>query len=444
MRDWGKILVSTRLEKTVSAHFFQVWETLLQRGLRPGDGALSVRGHVAHKAQNQIVRKFLLETDCDTLLTLDSDADVPADFVEQFRSYEPGWEYDILQAFYVRRGWPPRAIWMKRNALGAMAEWFVTEGDRTEEVDLAGTHACLFRREVFERVLGDASPGKFEWFYYPRHSEESEDGAFSIEAQRHGFRIGATSAIRAGHISEITVNWDTYQDYLETTGRSELLQRFDFLARKVAALTGESPDIVSAKAIRSSENVREAWEHYMPQDAAAERAFYGAADNGYLYDLLWWNCQPFYERLVAPLHEIHGKRVLVIGAGLGTEADILSLHNQVAAFELPGILHEFLRRRFGSGAVELISAPTLAEGLAGRGPFDLIVAIDTIEHIHPDELAQALDALAGVLDEHGQIYAHNNFGQRDIYPMHHDHSAAWAAWTAAQGLHREGDCPWRR
>lgn len=445
MDGWGKILVSTRLEKMVSAKFFQVWEKILQRGLRPGDGALSTRGMVAHKAQNEIVRRFLTETDCDSLLTLDSDADVPPEFIEQFRSHAEGYAYDILQAFYIRRGWPPRAIWMKRNALGEMAEWFVTDPDKTEEVDLAGTHACLIRRSVFERMLGDGDPKTFEWFYYPRHSGESEDGAFSHEAQKLGFRIGATSAVRAGHISEITIDWNTYQDYLDTTGRRVLLERFDHLAHTIAEFTGMDIARVTALAMRASANVREAWDYYRPQGAAQERAFCGAEDNGYLFDLLWWNCQPLYQEIVSPLAEYSGQRVLVIGGGLGTEAALLGEQNSVDCFELPGTLFQFLCGRFDDHAgVTVISAPTVAEALRYRGPYDLIVAIDTLEHIHPDELPEALDALASVLSPDGAIYAHNNWGQQNAYPMHHDHGAAWAIWTDAQRLTRKETCLWQR
>ena len=86
VNDWGRILVSTRLEKQISTRFFQSWSQLIKHGLRQGDGFLSIAGKVAHRAQNDVVRHFLLHTECDTLLTLDSDADVAPDFLEKFRT----------------------------------------------------------------------------------------------------------------------------------------------------------------------------------------------------------------------------------------------------------------------------------------------------------------------------------------------------------------------
>lgn len=443
MNDWGRILVSTRLEKTVSARFFQVWTELIKRGLRPGDGFYSVAGRVAHKAQNDVVRAFLA-TDCDSLLTLDSDADVAPEFLEQFRTYEPGFAYDILQAFYPRRGWPPRAIWMKRNALGEMMECFVTDPDKTEEVDLVGTHAALFRREVFVKLLGDNDPATFEWFFYPRHHEDSEDGAFSAEAQAAGFRLGATSAVRAGHLSEILTTWNSYQEYLQASGRTPLIQRYSDLAHMVGEFTGEAPDLVVAKAVSGSKNVSKAWRESPPTDAHSERAFYGDAANGYLYDLINWNCQPQYERLLTPLKGISGQRVLVIGAGLGTEADVMADRNRVDVFELPGTLKNFAMRRLGR-RVDWLHGNTLVESLDHEEEYDLIVAIDTLEHVHPDDLGDVLAALEMALKPHGgSLYAHNNFGQQDIYPMHHDHSAAFAAWCERVGLKQTGVNLWQR
>ncbi len=445
MQDWGRILVSTRLEKQVTPRFFRAWSELIARGLRQGDGFYSVSGMVAHKAQNDVVRRFLA-TDCDTLLTLDSDADVAPEFLEQFRSYEPGFAYDILQAFYPRRGWPPRAIWMKRNALGEMMDCFITDPDAIDDVDMVGTHACLFRREVFTRLLGDNDPATFEWFFYPRHQEASEDGAFSSEAQAAGFRLGATTAIRAGHVTEVTTTWDSYQDYLRVTGRLPLIARYKELAQQIADFTGESVDMVLAKASRGGNNVREAWQAQPPNGATQERAFYGSESNGYLYDLLSWNCQPLYDRILAPLRGISGQRVLVIGCGLGTEADVMAEHNFVDVFELPGTLKDFAMRRLGR-RVDWLHGDTLMDALDPEDDaYDLIVAIDTLEHIHPDELEGVLGAIAGALGKQGALYAHNNWGQQDVYPMHHDHRAVFDAWCARVGLVKvEGEaCLWQR
>lgn len=442
MQGWGRILVSTRLEKQISPRFFQAWTKLVKTGLRQDDGLYVVAGKVAHAAQNDCVRT-MLGGPFDSLLTLDSDADVAPDFLERFRNFEPGFAYDALQAFYPRRGWPPRAIWIKPNALGEMMECFVIDPDVTEEVGIVGTHACLFRRAVFERMLGDNDPETFDWFFYPRHKKMSEDGAFSQEARALGFRLGATTAVRAGHVTEITTTWDTYQEYLDITGKRRLIERYGELAQEIAAFTGETAELVLAKATSAGDNVRIPWTELAPATPAEERAFYGRPDNGYLYDLLNWNCQPFYERIIAPLRPASGQRVLIIGAGLGTEADVMADRNKVDVFELPGVLKDFAMKRLG-GRVNWLHGDTLGEALDPDDCYDLVVAIDTLEHVHPSELPFVLADIDMVLGQGGALYAHNNFGQQDVYPMHHDHSEYFAGWCEAVGMVKEGEFLWRK
>jgi hypothetical protein len=217
-RDWGRIVVGTRLEKNVPDDFFMVWSNLITFGLRPGDGWMIASKKVAHKAANCLVKRFLMETQAETLCLLDSDADVDTQFLEEMRTYEPGKEYDVLQAFYTTRGWPPLPVWFDKAPDGRFRRTFVTDPDYTGDVVLCGNHATLFRREIFVKQM-EAQPeipiGKFDWFWYPRHNKNAEDTAFSVEASSLGFRLGATTHVKTGHISQVTTGWKTMLEWLE-------------------------------------------------------------------------------------------------------------------------------------------------------------------------------------------------------------------------------------
>lgn len=226
--------MGTRLEKVVECRFVKVWSELISKGLRKGDCYLMVSDLVSQWASNELVRRFL-KSDCDTLFMLDSDADVGADFLHTFRDYEPGWQYDILQAFYCRRGWPPEAIWFQQRDDGEFVACLVTAENVTEDVAAIGTHSVLIRREVFERLLGDNDPATFQWFYYPREIHMGEDVAFSKDAASAGFRLGATTAVKAGHISRVTTGWDTYAEYnamnnAEARAREDAMRYLDMRA----------------------------------------------------------------------------------------------------------------------------------------------------------------------------------------------------------------------
>lgn len=443
-QDWGKIMIGARLEKTVDSQFFRVWTNLLTQGLRPGDRYTIAEGLTAHKAANALARTFL-DSDCDTLLFLDSDADVGPDFLERFRTYEPGWQYDVLQAFYVRRGWPPEAIWFKRDAAGVLRKVVITDPNTHDDVALVGLHACLIRREVFERLLGENDQRRHDWFYYPRGEETTEDAAFSFDALQAGFRLGATSSVKAGHITNLTTTWDTYQEYLYMSGMMDRLDRWSQLVTAIANFTGQSETEVARLGSQGAANVQKSWAKHAPGDADALRAFYGAQDNGYLYDLLNWNVSETYHRITRALRDFRGEEVLVIGAGLGTEADLLADRNSVHVFELPGVLRDFAKQRLGQ-RVLFHDHDTLQE-LASHFQwvqFSLIVAVDVLEHVHPDEIETVLDALFGLLEPGGVLYAHNNFEQVDLYPMHFDHAQAWAAWVKKNELVQETEIVWRK
>ena len=434
-RGWGKVLIGTRLEKNVSSRFVQVWEKILQTGLRPGDASYSVRGMTAHRAANKLVEVLLTQTDCDSLLFIDSDAVVPPDIITQLCDYEPGFVYDALQAWYPRRGWPPRPIWMKQTALGDWSEWYVTEKDIVDDVDMIGLHCCLIRREVFETMLGDGDPELFHWFFYPRHRVTSEDGAFSEDAKNAGFRLGVTTAIRTGHICELETNWETYIDFLEMTGQKVLLERHAELGSMVSEFLGEDRDMVIAKAMQGSGIVAEKWNEVNPQTPEEARAFYGRRDNGYLYDLLMWESQPYYQRIIGPLYGIHGQHALVIGPGVGTEIDVLlRAGNKVAAYELPGILHDFVAWRFGDH-IKLMDWPP-------QGEFDAVVAVDVLEHVHPDELPAMLDVIDRVLVDGGLLNMHGT-AQTQAHPMHYPNGPAVGEWLA-RGFERLGDSLWAK
>jgi 2-polyprenyl-3-methyl-5-hydroxy-6-metoxy-1,4-benzoquinol methylase len=435
---WGKIMLGVRLEKMVEATFFRCWTQIVTNDLRPGDHWEMTEGMIATAAANTLART-LLKSDCDSLLMIDSDGDFPENLVTQMRDHEAGFEFDILQAFYTRRGWPPEAIWFKRDINGVLHNCILL-GETTEEVAMIGTHCALIRREVFEKLLGDNDLDKHDWFFYPRHIHMTEDTAFSEEAIAAGFKLGATTAVKTNHTSHLSVGWEAYQEYLHTSGQIEQLELFDELSELVCKFTGESADVVISKMNLGNKNVKEAWDKEKPESAEDIRKFYGG--NEYLYDLLNWNCTLPYVNLVRPLYSYNGKKVLVIGAGLGTEAKILSSHNDVDVFELPGVLREFCKTRL-NGSVRYLEGNTIPEALLA-GEYDLVVAIDTIEHFHPDEFCEIMTALGHAIKSGGELFCNNNFGDQDLYPMHFDNSKEFSTWTAESGLIQTSDHTWTK
>lgn len=423
--NWGKIMVGIRLEKMVEARFVATAFSWITAGLRPGDMWGVSEGRVAHNAANELVRK-LLKTDCDSILFVDSDAELDVDFISRFRDHEAGWEFDALQAFYLVRQWPPEAIWFKRDDNGTLQKCLVF-AEATEEVAIVGLHCALIRRSVFEKMLGDDDPMVHDWFYYPRNQQMTEDAAFSFDAAEHGFKLGATSAVVANHIAHLSIGWESYQEYIYSSGKVEQIERFSHLVELMKQFTGESESDIVRKSQLGNKNVDDAWDKYKPEGAVETREFYGLPDNGYLYDLINWNSSPTYISITRPLENYYGCNVLVIGAGLGSEAEILAKKNVVSVFEFPGILYDFCKARLGESVTYLHNEWPIYNILTAE-KFNLVVAIDVIEHIHPDEFDRTMEAIAAAIPVGGQLYCHNNFGQQELYPMHFNHQDKFNAW----------------
>ncbi len=477
-KEWGRIFVVTRLEKQVDSQFVYDWSHLIGKGLRNGlkekqtalelciekmkfetdfpmahlieqaeaardfqpDAYGVVKDRVAHMAANEAARAFL-KSEFETIAFIDSDASMGYDLIEEMRTLEEGKEFDALQAFYPRRGWPPEAIWYQETALGDVQQCVVWKDDHTAEVAAVGLHSTLIRREVFEAMLldnPDVGLENFDFFFYPRHDKKSEDTAFSFEATRLGFRLGATTAVKSGHISRVVTGWQTYHDYMKFSGTADHWQEYYDLVSMVADFLDEDPEMVMAKANRGSDNIVDGLKKHKPETAEEYRAFYGEKDSGYFYELLAWNFSPLYQNTLKPLKEIENEDVLVIGGGLGSGVEALRQKNRVAVFELPGELRDFLHVRFAGNSPfvsfldgDQLSASSIADSLS----YALIVAIDTIEHFHPDEFEQTMDAMLSMLRLTGSFYFRNNFQHFDPEShTHFDHTEAYAKWIEDNDL----------
>jgi hypothetical protein len=219
-KGWGKVFIASRREKNVMSEFTEHFDLMLATGIRRGDSYSICSGRPAHWSANELVERFL-QSECDSLLFVDSDAKIDGHTLNKLRDLEEGWEYDILSAFYVRRGWPPEAIWMQRMADGNYRNVAVLQ-EITAPVDAVGLHFCLIRREVFETLGGP------DWFWYPRRAEgkehrKSEDVAFCEEAQKAGFKIGSTSKVQTGHYSVIPTGYESHHEWLKA---NQLVEKF--------------------------------------------------------------------------------------------------------------------------------------------------------------------------------------------------------------------------
>jgi 2-polyprenyl-3-methyl-5-hydroxy-6-metoxy-1,4-benzoquinol methylase len=463
-RDWGKVMIGLRLQPSMPSWTTVSLMGLIQHGLRPGDRWDFVYSKTMHRAANDLVRR-LLKSECDTLCFIDSDAVFGTAALEELRADPDGQICDVLQAFTVKRGWPPEPMYLvefpdQPGAAAKRGNHFITQlpldPQRVYPAGAVSLHFTLVRRELLERMVSADGPEHTYWFEYSR--DQGEDITFSLNARAAGAVFGMSTKLKVGHVSDVITGWDTMIDYYDRKFRTEageppasaegLMTHFSAqhsLASLVAEFTGEPVEQVMLKANTGAHMVADHWRRAQPADAAAVRAFYGEAGE-YLYDLVRWNSAPAFQRLLRTLAGVKGETILEIGGGLGTVTEFLATRgNAVDYYDLPGPLLDFAAWRFGrlnghGGNIRIMRADS-----SWRPSYDRVVAFDVLEHVHPDEFGGLMAEILGSLRQGGTLTAHNSWeNSGGLYPQHFNHSARWDALVRDHGLICVDDLNWRK
>ena len=177
------------------------------------------------------------------------------------------------------------------------------------------------------------------------------------------------------------------------------------------------------------------WHEKPPETQGDVEQFYKDSTH-YLYELIPWNYGDEFNRRVSPLFFYHNKKILELGAGIGSLAIALEYAgNHVTYCDISDTLSAFAQQRFQDRGFQI---PQVKD-LTGLRDFDMVVAIDFFEHIHPDALPKLLKEVSAVLKDDGFLYHRSTFGQQDIFPMHFDHSKYFNKLAKDAGLTlREG------
>jgi len=100
-----------------------------------------------------------------------------------------------------------------------------------------------------------------------------------------------------------------------------------------------------------------------------------------------------------------GKSCLVVGCGLGDDAEALAAWGfRVTAVDVSSTAIEGCRARFPQSKVDYVVADALAPPNTWRGRFDLVFESYTLQVLPPDARAAAVDAIAAVVAMGGLLF----------------------------------------
>jgi hypothetical protein len=358
----------------------------------------------------------LRESEFTHVLMLDTDHPHPFDIVQRLarRVIEDPTRL-IVAAMAFRRGEPydPMAWVHKEDGFYyTIDDW---EHGSIFECDVVATPAMLIHRDVFETV-------KYPWFFYeylPEYTDgmrPTEDLGFCRKARAAGIKIYCDSSVITPHMRAVKVDEKTWETWKQMHPDKIVDPVIEKKAGAIAERLHLTPEQLEAKVQMASANVKASWDATKPRTREEVERWYGDEKNGYFYDLLAWNTTPLYKSIVEPLRSVKGKNVLVIGPGIGGEIDaLIEGGNSISVHDVPGVLRDFVQDYY-EGKIRVMKTGFM---VADYKCYDLVIAVDVIEHIHPAGFEKFLEIIDWTLTPGGDLYCHNNFTQQDIYPMHY-------------------------
>jgi len=301
-----------------------------------------------------------------------------------------------------------------------------------EEVQFVSTGFLGISRNILEKitqdmpVLNEGSWSECQAVFEDGRYENifiSEDWDFCNKARQAGAKIYAHTGIQLQHLKEKV--YTTQEAIEKMTWKPESPDLWNDLAEYLGK---ESKELVS-QAI-ATKQLGDRWKEWK----GTSEDFYKDPEIGqlYLYDLAGFNSAEFYkEQRMAGIKNAEHLHILDVGCGIGTVLLELCWKNKnLVGYDLNEVLLEFAQYRAGKlGARNVKFTNTFPKNLS---KFDLIIAIDTLEHI--EDLHSFILKLGAGMKEGARFHHFDCFWEHEISPMHFDHSEHLNDWLKEAGL----------
>lgn len=204
-----KALIGIPMERTIGQHsFFSFWEIAM------GQWPLARLEYTRNDIARHQFAEFLLQTDCNYLLMLDSDHTHPPDIMQRlgrwFLAYP---EVQVVGGLNYRRGEPYDPCAFVDPGDGhyrRMAEW----GVGAIEVDALGTGSMMIRRDVFERM----EKPYFRYDYSNWQGWPGTDMYFSERCRELGITLWCDTTTTSPHVGDLFIDEKTYRRWIAEHG----------------------------------------------------------------------------------------------------------------------------------------------------------------------------------------------------------------------------------
>jgi 2-polyprenyl-3-methyl-5-hydroxy-6-metoxy-1,4-benzoquinol methylase len=213
-----------------------------------------------------------------------------------------------------------------------------------------------------------------------------------------------------------------------TEPAAELAAAQEEYVADIMAFTNQTHDAVRERMKKGSVPLKEeweAWEKQGPMTAERSKAFYKQTAN-YIYELGEWhffvdNKRASDLQLVKDVVEMKPNNVLDFGGGVGINAVMLARAGlDVTLADLAGTSLEFAQFRAKKHDVALKLWQTDIAPMPPDAKYDVILALDVLEHLPADVLEDAVNKLVKLKHAGTKVLMSAPFGRTSVHPMHLD------------------------
>ncbi len=381
------------------------------------------------RARNQIV-EGAQQVDADYLLMLDDDMIINPDvttgptdaygFVEKLLAHDK----DIIGALYYLKGGTCAPVLMAK--VDDRGYRFLRDDEIAgglQEVAVAGGGCLLIKMKVFDHI---SSP------YFGPEYEYGTDVQLCRRAIERGFTVWADTSIELGHLKPtrtIVTSRNRHQVQMDATP-GELKQTFvgseiyDRLIQDAAAWTGYrdlEEMTVYAQSFHQAWDAHKAcggtdadWYRLFPKERVARQ--------------IWFNTSAGYKRqmtefIINAVGHVKRLSILDFGCGIGIPAFTFAEQgHDVMAMDIQGTgTFEFLQWRAKQHHLEMVFAESRGGVPAlSSHRFDVIVAMDVLEHLPGPEWRRTLKELVSHLKPGGALFCNNAVLDDPLHAEHYD------------------------
>lgn len=253
------------------------------------------------------------------------------------------------------------------------------------------------------------------------------------KAREAGLRVYFHSGCLVGHIKDSVLDPKAAIKNTSTEGTSPILSRCmvheALVSDLIAYLNVPAAEVMDLLNAGPTKVMIDEWTKWK-KDGGSTEGFYKETKTLLLDQIDLDNRTHYWQSRIAPLKNETGKTVLDIGCGIGSASLFLGTQrNKVMGYDINQSVLDFANfRKTKFGLINVIFTNQMPEDLT---QFDLVMAIDVLEHI--EDLHSFLLALKGMKSD-AKFYHFDSFFDRHPHPQHYKRPPEFNDWLKEAGF----------